>query len=222
MPAVEKEAYYTHDSIDRVASAWLGELQALRERRTSAPTPSQAALLVLDLQDYFADPDSHAFVPSLPAIFPRIEALIRLFATRDQPVLLTRHIDVPDPDAPMRRWWRDAIRLDEPRSELVEGLKTVGGRVLTKSQYDAFFETDLDEVLRGAGATQLVLCGVHAHLCCETTARSAFMRGYEVFVVVDGTATYNEALHRASLLNLAHGFAVPVLSREILSAWEGT
>ena len=217
---MEKTAYYTHDSIDRVASAWLGELQALGERRTSAPTPSNTALLVLDVQNYFAHPDSHAFVPSLPAILPRVETLVRLFASRGRPVLLTRHIDAQDPDAPMRRWWRDAIRPDEPRSELVERLKTVGGRVLVKSQYDAFFETDLDEVLRTAGVTQLVLCGVHAHLCCETTARSAFIRGYDVFVVVDGTATYNETLHRASLLNLTHGFATPVLSREILSAWE--
>jgi isochorismate hydrolase len=54
------------------------------------------------------------------------------------------------------------------------------------------------------------------HLCCETTARSAFMRGLQVFIAVDGTATYSEAFHRASLLNLSHGFALPVLVDEIL------
>jgi isochorismate hydrolase len=57
------------------------------------------------------------------------------------------------------------------------------------------------------------------HLCCETTARSAFMRGFEVFFTIDGTATYNEEHHWAALLNLAHGFATPVLVDEVVSAF---
>jgi isochorismate hydrolase len=56
------------------------------------------------------------------------------------------------------------------------------------------------------------------HLCCETTARSAFIHGFEVFFTIDGTATYTEAHHRATLLNLANGFATPVLVAELLAA----
>jgi isochorismate hydrolase len=58
------------------------------------------------------------------------------------------------------------------------------------------------------------------HLCCETTARSAFIQGYVVFFVVDGTATYTESFHRGSLLSLSHGFAVPILVDEILGAFK--
>jgi isochorismate hydrolase len=57
-----------------------------------------------------------------------------------------------------------------------------------------------------------------AHLCCETTARSAFVRGFEVFFVVDATATYNRQFHQSTLINLAHGFAIPVLTQEVLDA----
>ncbi|HDR06062.1 MAG TPA: isochorismatase family protein, partial [Candidatus Coatesbacteria bacterium] len=53
-------------------------------------------------------------------------------------------------------------------------------------------------------------------LCCETTARSAFVRDFDVFFPVDATAAYTEELHRASLLTLAHGFAVPLLTEELL------
>jgi isochorismate hydrolase len=56
------------------------------------------------------------------------------------------------------------------------------------------------------------------HLCCETSARAAFVRGFEVLFPVDGTATYNQAFHRATLLNLSHGFAKVVLADEILAA----
>jgi bifunctional isochorismate lyase / aryl carrier protein len=54
------------------------------------------------------------------------------------------------------------------------------------------------------------------HLCCETTARSAFTHGFEVFFTIDGTATYNERFHIATLLNLSHGFALAVLVEEVI------
>ena len=89
-----------------------------------------------------------------------------------------------------------------------------------KGHYDAFYETSLENVLQAGDVTQVVITGLMTHLCCETTARSAFMRGYEVFLAIDGTATYTEAFHRAALLNLAHGFVMPMLVEEILSAFE--
>ncbi|PIV27689.1 MAG: isochorismatase, partial [Anaerolineae bacterium CG03_land_8_20_14_0_80_58_20] len=50
---------------------------------------------------------------------------------------------------------------------------------------------------------------------CETTARSAFVRGFEVFFCADGTATYTKELHRSTLLNLSHGVAIPTVCAEI-------
>jgi isochorismate hydrolase len=45
------------------------------------------------------------------------------------------------------------------------------------------------------------------NLCVETTARDAFMRDHRVHVLMDATATTDESLHLASLINLAFGFA---------------
>jgi isochorismate hydrolase len=47
------------------------------------------------------------------------------------------------------------------------------------------------------------------------------MHGFEVFFPVDGTATYRLDHHRASLLNLAHGFASIVLIKDVLEAIRG-
>ncbi len=80
--------------------------------------------------------------------------------------------------------------------------------ILQKSQYDAFMHSKLESRLEEQGVKQVVIGGVMAHLCCETTARAAFGRGFEVFFLVDGTATYNQDYHQATLLNLAHGVAV--------------
>jgi isochorismate hydrolase len=121
----------------------------------------------------------------------------------------------------MSTWWKDLITFQNPLHKIIPQIDSSMGTLIQKSQYDAFYRTQLDEQLQASGVTQVVLCGVMTHLCCETTARTAFMHGYEVFFPVDGTATYNLAYHRASLLTLAHGFANLVFVKDILTAIRG-
>ena len=118
----------------------------------------------------------------------------------------------------MAFWWRDLVNVNDSMSHLIEELEPSKGIVINKSQYDAFYNTELESLLKANEVTQVVICGVMTHLCCETTARSAFVRGFRVFFTVDGTATYNEDFHVASLLNLSHGFATPVLVEEVLAS----
>jgi isochorismate hydrolase len=120
----------------------------------------------------------------------------------------------------MAKWWHELVRPDAAGSKIAAGLDFSQGKIVRKSQYDAFHGTSLEADLRVSGVGEVVITGVMAHLCCETTARSAFTRGFEVFFTIDGTATYTEAFHLATLLNLSHGFAVPVLCEEIFEAFE--
>jgi bifunctional isochorismate lyase/aryl carrier protein len=55
------------------------------------------------------------------------------------------------------------------------------------------------------------------NICCETTARSAFVRGFEVFFAIDGTATYSEEHHLATIMNFSYGFVIPILLDELFS-----
>lgn len=210
---MKRETYFTLESISARASHMFNELASLRARHADIVfRRDHSALLVLDMQDYFLREDSHAFIPSARAILPNIQTLINIFHKADRPVIFTRHID--SETGMMPRWWRDAIRSDTPDS-VITAFDTTKGVVIEKGQYDAFHNTILEETLRGRGCNQVVITGVMTHLCCETTARSAFIRGFEVFFCVDGTATYTEEVHRASLMNLAHGFAIPIRCSEI-------
>jgi isochorismate hydrolase len=213
-----KEIYFTPQDLTVQASRMRDQAQS--HRGGQPLNPARSALLVLDLQNYFLDPSSHAFVPSAPAILPGIQALIRAYRRRSLPVVFTRHANTPQDAAMMACWWRDLLALESPLSKLSPLLETGDCPVLLKSQYDAFYQTGLEETLRQVGVRQVLVCGVMAHLCCETTARSAFTRGFEVFFLVDGTASYNRDFHQASLLNLAHGFASLLLTGEALAALE--
>ena len=169
------------------------------------------------MQSYFLDSSSHAYVPSAAAIMHGIQELIQAYAARGLCVVFTQHVNSGRDAGLMASWWRELITAAHPLSAIVPDLDVSAGAVVRKSQYDAFYRTPLEKMLRRQAATQLVICGVLTHLCCETTARSAFMRGFEVLFPIDGTATYTEDFHRASLLNLSHGFATPVFLKDLLA-----
>ena len=213
-----KELYFTLETMQQKSQELLNLVETSRQRHAEIPfRPKSSALLVLDMQEYFLREDSHAFVPSAPAILPGINALISAFMKSKQIVIATRHVNTPEDAGMMSKWWRDLITSQTAFPHYGKQLKLGNAIQMDKTQYDAFLHTGLEETLRSHGLEQIIITGVMTHLCCETTARSAFMRGFEVFFAVDGTATYNEALHRASLLTLSHGFAIPVLVGEILA-----
>jgi len=218
---MKKDQYFTEQTIAQKSRNIL-EIVSNYHRRHSKQKliPNRAALLVLDMQVYFLDPDSHAYVPSARSILPGIQSLISGFSSIGQPVIFTRHMNTELNSGMMSNWWKDLIVPYTARSQIVDVFDTKNHITIEKKQYDAFFETSLDTTLQDCGVEQVVVTGVMTHLCCETTARSAFMRGYEVFFPVDGTATYTEAHHHASILNLAHGFALPLLVADVNSRFE--
>lgn len=215
---MKKERYFTLKSLRRKSRAMLSTVKKLRQKHKMALAPEASALLILDMQRYFLDRSSHAYIPAAPAIITNITKLRNAYSAKNLPIILTRHLNSAADAKLMASWWQELIDPADPQSEIIAELLTGSAIIITKNQYDVFYGTDLEEILKAKGVKQLVICGVMTHLCCETTARAAFVRGFEVFFTVDGTATYNEKFHRATLLNLAHGVAVPVLSEEIRSA----
>jgi len=55
-----------------------------------------------------------------------------------------------------------------------------------KRRFGAFLGTDLDLLLRSSNVEQVFVCGVSAHVCCDTTVREAFQLGYDPYYLVDG------------------------------------
>ncbi|MBN2135881.1 MAG: isochorismatase family protein [Acidobacteria bacterium] len=179
-----------------------------------------SALLVLDAQRYFLDEESHSFIPSAAGVLPGLRLLIDKFIEMKHPVIFTRHLNTDEDAGQMASWWKDLIREENPISEISSDIIIEGSPVIRKTQYDAFYETGLDVILREKKIEQVIITGFMTHLCCETTARSAFVHGYKVIFPVDGTATYNRKFHLATLRNLAHGFAMISTVSDILGADE--
>jgi ureidoacrylate peracid hydrolase len=76
--------------------------------------------------------------------------------------------------------------------------------------------SNLDDILRTRQIDSLIVTGTMTNVCCESTARDAQMMNYRVIFVADGTATANDDLHNATLLNLQYYFADVVLTDQVL------
>jgi isochorismate hydrolase len=211
-----KTRYYTSANIDKKAKKFLEKLKSLKELHNDRKIfPKKAALLVIDMQDFFCSPACHSFVPSIKPVITRIKEMQDLFLQKELTVIQTQHGNKLENSGQMYTWWHEFPDADDPLAKITDELQDSRVEVIKKTQYDAFWKTDLEPKLHAKGITQVIITGVMAHLCCETTARSAFVRGFDVFFAVDATATYNANFHFGTLYNLAHGFALPVLVNEI-------
>ena len=72
-----------------------------------------------------------------------------------------------------------------------------------KVAYSAFFNTQLDWLLRRAGVKTVVVCGIVTNGGVASTVRDAHMRDYRTIVLSDGCATFSQTAHQAALTDMA-------------------
>jgi nicotinamidase-related amidase len=115
--------------------------------------------------------------------------------------------------------------LFDPNGPFVRAIQALapveGEEVVIKTLPNAFANTDLDDRIKAAGRTELIIAGFATHMCISATARAALDRGYRTTVVASATATRDlpdplggivpaGEVHRATLAALADRFAIVV------------
>jgi nicotinamidase-related amidase len=69
--------------------------------------------------------------------------------------------------------------------------------ILEKHYFDAFYETNLDELLKQNNIEQIFLCGVNADVCVTHTAIGGAWRGYHTYLIEDLTETVSQNKEQA-------------------------
>jgi len=192
------------------------------------------ALLVIDVQREYFDPDGPAVVEHAADILPAVNRLIDTFRAHRLPVVFVQHMNRADgSDAGRMGDFADSGEEDSfaegtPRVELVPELHVEPGDTrVVKRRYSAFLGTDLEAVLRTAGTRAVVVCGLMTSFCCETTARDAHGRDYEVLFVADanegpdledpsGRVVPHDQVLRNTMTALGAGFAEIVSADELI------
>ncbi len=215
----ENEDYLSKQNIASKADDWLSELNIPPKRKSNFNFFSKkSALLVIDMQKFFLNKESHSYIPAATTIVPNVNSIINKYREKNFPIIFTYHAyEVNEKPGVMGRWWGDMLRVNNPLSEIHSSIELdKDDIILRKTRYSAFVGTNLDKILKENKIDTLVITGIMTHLCCETTARDAFMRDYDVYFIVDATATETESLHISSLRTLTDGFTIPMKTSEIL------
>jgi ureidoacrylate peracid hydrolase len=179
----------------------------------------QPALIVIDMQNGFCRPEG--FMNKIGLDYTTSEAAVgpvgRLLASsRDAgiPIFFTRYTlneDYSDAGLilelfPAIKEARGIVR-DTWDADIVDELKPLPGeRVVDKTRYSAFYDTDLEQQLRNLGVDTLIVCGVTTNICVESTVRDAFFRDIRVVVPSDATAAVTTELHEGALRDFEYGF----------------
>ena len=72
-------------------------------------------------------------------------------------------------------------------------------KVIIKHRVSAFYNTDLETVLRAQQIDTVYLAGVSTNMAVEFTAREAHDRDYQVIVIADACGSNTEEMHQISL-----------------------
>ena len=92
----------------------------------------------------------------------------------------------------------------EPGHDIIAELAPRAGEpVLDKPGKCAFYQTDLELILRNGHIDNLLVCGVTTEVCVHTTVRSANDRGYRCIVLGDCCASYFPQFHEMGLKMVA-------------------
>jgi nicotinamidase-related amidase len=188
---------------------------------TSLPIDLQkTALIIIDMQRDFLEPGGFGEtlgndVSRLAVAVEPCRAVLDAARRKGLLVIHTREGHRPDfSDAPPAKVERGipSLRIGapgpmgrilvrgEPGHDIIPALYPAEGEpVIDKPGKGAFYQTELELMLRNRGIENLLVCGVTTEVCVNTTVREANDRGYRCIVLSDCCASYFPEFHAAGL-----------------------
>ena len=202
---------------------------------TALPGPvADGALLVIDVQNSFADPAVLDWVgeegcAAVAAAVERTAALVEVSRAAGLSVIwvsLVQHRDAPW-EASL--WLRDIEpgQWPGPAEPCVAGttgteiysLQPAAGELqIAKQRYSSFFGTDLHSRLGESGVKWLLVAGLTTECCVLATVFDAAQLGYHVVLVEDATASYEASTHEGAVTALTLHAAKKASTDEVVDA----
>lgn len=177
----------------------------------ASPTPlSQCALVIIDAQNTYRN--GTMALAGIEAALDQCALLLKRARAVGRPIFHIQH----DAGAGSPYDIRTEV------GAIAQKVRPIDGeQVVVKHYPNAFWDTDLNQLLQAQGIKRLIVAGFMSHMCVNSTVRGAFNLGYSVTVAADTTATRSlptiggdllaaEAVQEAALSALADMFAIVV------------
>ncbi len=193
---------------------------------------SKACVVIIDMQNFSCAPAKGEALPYLDEVVIQINRLADFSRRIGVPVIWVRHninitTDQVGTDSGLYPVFHD---MDDVRSvsnlssgtEIFPSMHFVPATdfVVFKNRYSAFLSNPpkLLQKLESLKRTQLIVAGIAANVCVESTVRDAMQLDYEVVLVSDAVTTFNETLLESTLMNIRLFFGDVRTAEEVMEA----
>lgn len=160
------------------------------------------ALLVIDMLEDFVGKDGVLYIGEASRkVTQEVSVVIKEARARKTPIIYIcdRH---REDDAEFQMFPAHCIENTLGAQILQDIAPQPQDYIIPKRRYSAFFGTDLDATLRELGVTELILVGVCTNICVLYTAADARMINYQVTVIKDAVASFDQEAHNFALKEL--------------------
>ncbi|MSP82233.1 MAG: cysteine hydrolase [Alphaproteobacteria bacterium] len=190
---------------------------ACRDNRAYSFEPRRTALLAIDFQRDFLDPEGFCVrrlgedVTAMRAILPAARRILEAARRGGLHVIHTREGYRPDlgdmnalkrersisgTPGPLGRF----LVQGEPGQAIIPEMAPLAGEpAFDKPGFSAFFRSPLEELLRERDVTHLMVMGVTTQCCVHSTIRAAVDLGYWCLTIEDACAALRPAWHQAAM-----------------------
>ncbi len=149
-------------------------------------------------------------------IVPNIQKLAKAARNSGIPVIYSNDAHLPGIDHEFSVWGEHAIAGSEGAQVIDELKPQQGDFVIPKRTYSAFYQTDLEMLLRELGVRTVILTGLHTNICIRHTSADAFFRGLKIVIPEDGVEAFTEDYHVSGLEYLKMAYKAEITTTDRL------
>lgn len=154
------------------------------------PSLMSKALILVDFEKEWVDPDSDYYVGDIADVIERANRVIDACREKGFGIIFTQHVEE-----------EDAFVEGTGAVEIMDELhKERDDVVITKRRISPFFRTNLDEEL--AGVEDIVICGILTNLCVRSLAQDAYDRDFSITIIKDCCVAFDEEMQEFTFKDL--------------------
>lgn len=187
----------------------------------------EKALIVIDMQNGFIENKSPLCIAGAKATVTACAEVIKNARENNIPVIFVNRIyreDGSDVEKTRKDKWESggkpltrssegALSIDNP----TEFEKQSGDYEIIKQRFSAFFQTELDMLLRRLGVKTVYLMGTTTPNCIRTTCYDGLSLDYEVVIIEDCCSSNTPQIQKANIIDMKNIGARIVKSGDIIN-----
>ncbi len=189
----------------------------------------QAALVIIDMQNFSCAPIDREPLPRIDRVIKQINLLADFCREVDIPVIWVRHnltINGRLDNGGLFKLFHDNNHIDntvnlDKGTDIYAAMHfdSIRDYVVFKNRYSAFLSDppELQTTLKRLKKKQLIIAGIAANVCVESTLRDAMQLDYEVILLSDGTTATDDILLQSTLANTYQFFGDLCTAEDVIN-----